>query len=77
MCVAYLRMNEHQALPVDPEGSFESVHGPEPEQAQPQPHAPSVVYPLMEEFVQMMWNIGQPPLPVGNVVDEIYEQIRK
>ena len=25
----------------------------------------------------MMRNIGQPPAPVGNVVDETYEKIRK
>ena len=25
----------------------------------------------------MMRNIGQPPAPIGNVVDEIYEKIRK
>ena len=76
MCIAYLGMDEHQALPVAPEGSSESVHIPEPEQPQPQV-SPPAAYPFMEEFVQMMRNIGQPPAPVGNVVDETYEKIRK
>ena len=71
MCVAYLRMDEHQALPVIPEGSSESVHGPAPEQA------PPAAYPIMQEFMQMMRNMNQPPAPVGNVVDETYERIRK
>ena len=74
MCVAYLRMDEHQALQVDPEESSESVHGHE--QAQPQVPPPAA-YPFMEEFMQMMRNIGQLPAPVGNVVDETYEKIRK
>ena len=77
MCVAYLRMDERQAHPVGPEESSESVHGPDPEQAQPQPQAPPVVYPFMEEFMHIIRNIGQPPAPVGNVVDENYEKIRK
>ena len=67
-------MDEHQALQVDPEESSESVHRPEPEQSQPQV-PPPVVYPFMQEFVQMMRNVGQPP--VGNVIDETYEKIRK
>ena len=71
MCVVYLIMDEHQALRVDPEESFESVHGPE----QPQPQVPPATYPFMHEFFQIMRNIGQPP--VGNVVDETYEKIRK
>ena len=29
----------------------------------------------MQEFVQMMRNVGQPP--VGNIIDETYEKIRK
>ena len=58
MCVVYLRMDERQALPVGPEESSESVHGPGIEQAQPQPQAPPTAYPFMEEFVQMMQNIG-------------------
>ena len=76
MCIAYIRMDEHQALPVAPEGSLESVHRPEPEQPQPQVPPPAV-YPFIEEFVQMMRNIGQPLAPVGNVVDETYEKVRK
>ena len=37
MCVVYLRIDEHQALRVNPEESLKSVH--DPEQAQPQvPH---------------------------------------
>ena len=31
----------------------------------------------MQEFMQIMQNIGQPLGPVGNVVDETYERIRK
>ena len=77
MCVVYLRMDECQALPVGPEESSESVHGPGPEQVQPQPQAPPAAYPFMQEFMQMMRNIGQPPAPVGNVMDENYEKIRK
>ena len=76
MCIAYLRMDEYQALPIAPEGLSKSVHRPEPEQPQPQVPPPAA-YPFMEEFVQMMRNIGQPPAPVGNVVDETYEKIRK
>ena len=36
-------MDERQALPVGPEESSESVHGPGPEQAQPHPQAPPAV----------------------------------
>ena len=75
MGIAYLRMDEHQAFPVDPEGSFKSVHGPEPEQAQPQPQVPPTTYPFMQEFIKIMRNVGQPP--VGNMIDETYEKIRK
>ena len=56
MCVAYLRMDERQALPVGPEESSESVHGPGPEQAQSQPQAPPAAYPFMQQFMQMMRN---------------------
>ena len=46
MCITYLRMNEHQALYVDPKESFESVH--RPEQAQPQPQVPPpATYPFI------------------------------
>ena len=55
MCVAYLRMDEHQTPRVDPEESSESVFGPE--QAQPQVPPPTA-YPFMEEFVQMIRNIN-------------------
>ena len=74
MCAAYLRMNENQALRVDPKESSESVHRPEPEQPQPQVH-PLVANSFMEEFDQMMRNVGQPP--VENIVDETYEKIKK
>ena len=74
MCTAYLRMDEHQAFRVDPEESSESVYRPEPEQSQPQ--VPShAAYPFMQEFIQMMRNVGQPP--IGNIVDETYKNIRK
>ena len=72
MCVAYLRMDEHQALQVDPDESSEFVYRPEQVQPQVPPHA---AYPFMQEFVQMMRNVGQPP--VGNVVDENYKKISK
>ena len=74
MCVAYLRIYEHQALRVDLEESSESVHRPEPGQSQPQ-IPPPTVYPFMQEFIQMMRNVGQPP--VGSVVDETYKKIKK
>ena len=79
MCITYLRMDERQALPIAPEASFESVHSPSPgpEQAQPQPQDTPAAYPFMQEFMQMMRNIGQPPAPIGNMVDETYEKIRK
>ena len=72
MCIVYLRMDEHQTLRVNPKESSESVYGPEQAQLQV---PPPTTYPFMQMFIQMMRNIGQPP--VGNMVDETCEKIRK
>ena len=61
MCVGYVRMEGHQALPISPEESSEFIYGQTPihsidapVQSEPQP-PPQVVYPLfMQEFIQIM-----------------------
>ena len=54
MCVAYVRMEGHQALPIGLEESSESVYGQTPmhsidapaqSQPQPQPPPPQAAYP--------------------------------
>ena len=65
MCIAYLRMDEHQVPRVDLKELSESVHRQTPvhalgESEQSQPQAPLLfAYPFMQELIQMMKTMGQ------------------
>ena len=83
MCVAHLRMEEHQAPPIGPEESSESVYRQVPihilgeqEQSQPQPPHPQVLYPpFMQEFLRAIREMAEKSNE--STLDENYEKIRK